>query len=274
MVFKDLILLIGKGTEAAGPYGVWLATACGATLTAASPVIEPDLPPYIVMEMPDEILSRIREEAATDADNVLRAVSELAKQTGISVETVAFQARDIDVDEEFSRLARHFDVTVIEQPNPEGVDTSGRIEATLFGSGRPILVVPYIGARQEIGTAVIAWDGGPRAARAVGDALPLLRIASRVEIVTIEGINDVNERRRMSSEMMAQHLGRHGIPAEAKRLISDGNVAELLLSHVSDVDGNLIVMGGYGHSRLREVVLGGTTREILRSMTVPVLMAH
>jgi nucleotide-binding universal stress UspA family protein len=97
-------------------------------------------------------------------------------------------------------------------------------------------------------------------------------MADRVEIVTVGPSNgDQNS----PSETMARHLARHGIEGQAVRLVGGAvGIANILLSHAADVDAGLIVMGGYGHSRLREIVLGGTTRTILQSMTVPVLMAH
>jgi nucleotide-binding universal stress UspA family protein len=119
---------------------------------------------------------------------------------------------------------------------------------------------------------LIAWDGGRPAARAVADALPLLALVDRVEIVTV---NDASGDRHLPSENIARHLARHGIAVELKSVPrGDLDVANALLSYAGDAGADLIVMGGYGHSRLREIVLGGTTRTILQSMTVPVLMAH
>jgi nucleotide-binding universal stress UspA family protein len=187
---------------------------------------------------------------------------------------VALEVRAIDEAEELSSLARCFDATIVQQPDPEHEETSAIIEAILFGSGRPVIIVPFIQARPEIRTVVIAWDGEPQAARAVGDALPLLRLAGRVHVVTVDDDENEGERRRVSRERLVRHLGRHGIATEPRRLIGEGDVPALLLSHVADAGADLLVMGGYGHARWREMVLGGTTCAILQSMTVPVLMAH
>ena len=166
------------------------------------------------------------------ADKVLQDFSENARSVGVAVETLAYKVRATDEAEEVSCLARCFDATIAQQPDPEGRDTSGLIEATLFRSGRPIVIVPYIQARTGFRTVVIAWDGGPQAARAVGDALPLLRLADRVQVVTVDNDENESEQRRVGRERIAEHLGRHGIAAEPKPLIGDGDVPALLLSHL------------------------------------------
>jgi nucleotide-binding universal stress UspA family protein len=272
MAFKDLLLLISKDTEAGSRYALWLANACGATLTAASPIVGLNLPTFILPEMPSDIVSRARNDAETAARSSLDAFLNSAKQTDVPVETLMPDIATGDLGGEISRLARYFDATVLQQPGPKGADTSDIIEAVLFGSGRPVFIVPYIHEPPHLGTVLIAWDEGRPAARAVADALPLLTMADRVEIVTVGPSNgDQNS----PSETMARHLARHGIEGQAVRLVGGAvGIANILLSHAADVDAGLIVMGGYGHSRLREIVLGGTTRTILQSMTVPVLMAH
>jgi nucleotide-binding universal stress UspA family protein len=152
------------------------------------------------------------------------------------------------------------------------MDTSSIIESALFGSGHPLLVVPYIRTSLEIRTALIAWDGGIQAARAASDAIPLLKYAQHVQIVTM-GKED--KKPHHSGRDLSRHLARHNIDAEVRMLPGERiDVADMLLSYAADHGVNLIVMGGYGHSRLRELVLGGTTREILRSMTVPIFMSH
>jgi nucleotide-binding universal stress UspA family protein len=259
--------------EAAGNYGLWLSGTCGATLTAAAPMIEPSLPPYVRPEMPGDLIARIREDAETEASKILNEFLETARQTSVTVETLRFKALYGEVGSVFCRVARCFDAAVLPQSDSNGVDTSDTIEATLFGSGRPLFIIPYIPASPALGTVLIAWDGGEPAARAVADALPILTLARHVRIVTFS--NGANESLYLSGKTLERHLARHGIDAEARRIPQgEIDVANMLLSHAADVGADLIVMGGYGHSRLRETVLGGTTREILRSMTIPVMMSH
>jgi nucleotide-binding universal stress UspA family protein len=274
--FKDLLLLTRQGTEAGNRYALWLADLCGARLTVASPVVSPVLPPMVSSEMPGDLLSRVQEEIENAARSALDAFLESAKQTDVNVETLTLEVLSGDLGREVSRLAQYFDATVLEQPNPEGPDTSNVIEAVLFGSGRPVLIVPYIilHVPSQLRTVLVAWNEGRLAARAIADALPLLQMADRVEVVTVSGTNPRGSR-HASADMMAQHLAQHGIKADMKALAKgDVDIGSTLVSYAADVSADLIVMGAYGHSRLREIVLGGTTRTILQSMTVPVLMAH
>jgi len=135
------------------------------------------------------------------------------------------------------------------------------------------MIVPYIQKDEiKLDHVLVGWDGGVTAARAVGDAMPLLRKAGKVDVVTI--VSKRVDEKEMPGFDIARHLARHGVNAEVKRLPSGEEPASTLLSYAADAATDLMVMGGYGHSRLREFVLGGTTRNILASMTVPVLMSH
>ena len=275
--FKDLLLLTRQGTEAGNRYALWLADMCGARWTVTSPAISPALPPMVSVEMPGNLLSRMQEEIQKDARGALEAFLERAKQTDVTVETLTLEASSGDLGREVGRLARYFDVVVLEQPNPEGPDTSEVIEAVLFGSGRPVLIVPYINMLHvppQLRTVLVAWNEGRPAARAIADALPLLQMADRVEVVTVSDTDPMGVR-HASADTMAQHLAQHGINTDVKTLARGTvDIGNTLVSYAADVSADLIVMGAYGHSRLREIVLGGTTRTILQSMTVPVLMAH
>ena len=145
----------------------------------------------------------------------------------------------------------------------------------LMEVGRPVLIVPSAGQFEGVArNAVVAWNGSRESAVALHAALPALRCASRVTLVSFRHPNEEDDDRKPSVADMLQFLSRHGIHATFERNITDIDVADALLSRVSDLGADLLVMGGYGHSRLRELVLGGVTRQILAKMTVPVLMAH
>ena len=273
MALKDLLVLTGTGMEAAGNYALSLSVTCGASLTAAVPTVEPSLPPVLAAELPDDLLSRMKEDVEAAASRAVEQFAQTAREASAPIDIVRFKAIAGEIGYSLSRMARCFDTVVLPQPDPDGTDTSDIIEACLFGSGRPLVIVPYIRIKPAVESILIAWDGGQPAARAVADALPILALARHVEIVTIGKGENGNP--HLSDRMLARHLARHGIEAETKRLLIDEvDVANMLLSHAFDMGADLMVMGGYGHSRLREVVLGGTTREVLRSMTVPVLMSH
>jgi len=147
-------------------------------------------------------------------------------------------------------------------------------ESALFESGRPVIVVPYIQkAPLKLDRVMVCWDGSRAATRAIADAMPLLERAGQVELV-IAG-KERGKRDEIPGADMGQHLARHGLTVDVKRVSGgDIDVADALLSHAADATIDFVVMGGYGHSRLREFVLGGVTRSILRAMTAPTLLSH
>jgi nucleotide-binding universal stress UspA family protein len=155
-----------------------------------------------------------------------------------------------------------------------GVKKAGlSAETRLLESGRPLVIVPYIQRRGITLERVLAcWDGSRTAARAIGDAMPFLERAKAVEVVIVA---EERKSEEMTGANMSAHLARHGVAASVKR-VAKGDIAiqDALLSYAADSGADFMVMGGYGHSRLREFILGGVTRGILASMTVPVLMSH
>jgi nucleotide-binding universal stress UspA family protein len=146
----------------------------------------------------------------------------------------------------------------------------------LFESARPVIIVPFIQkAGLKLDRIMVCWDGSRAATRAVADSLPLLKMAKLVEVVIVTGKSAKTANDEIPGADLGQHLARHGVTVEVKKITStDIDVASTILSHAADTSADMIVMGGYGHSRLREFILGGVTRTILQSMTVPVLMSH
>ncbi|ABE63851.1 UspA [Nitrobacter hamburgensis X14] len=176
----------------------------------------------------------------------------------------------------FSEMARCFDLSIIMQSDDyKGVNNSILIEATLFDSGRPLIVVPCIHqGGLKLDRVVCCWDGSRTAARAINDALPLLKKANAVELFIVENEKTADEQVLRGTEI-GRHLARHDIKAEVETIpAADIDVANAILSHIADGSTSLVVMGGYGHSRLREFVFGGATRGMLAAMTVPVFMSH
>lgn len=185
---------------------------------------------------------------------------------GLPAETVALHARYVDL-------------AIVGQADPEHppISTEGRIpEELLFTSGRPLLLVPYVGKFETIGDHVlVAWKPTAEAAHALADALPLLEPAAKVTVLTVNPERWLDAEPGLPVADIALHLARHGIRAEATTTIADDiATGDVLLNHISDCGADLLVMGGYGHTRAREMVFGGVTRQILKQMTVPVLMAH
>ncbi len=176
-----------------------------------------------------------------------------------------------------AQRARYFDMTIVGQIDPERPPLGTRKfvpEALFLESGRPVLIVPCRGQIDNIGTkVVIGWDGSREAARAVNDAMPFLVKAESVTVVTLGHDGDASDAASTDPAGVVFHLAQHGIPATGfRRSLGKESVADALLGCAADAD--LLVVGGYAHSRLREWVAGGVTRDLLRQMTVPVLMAH
>ena len=172
--------------------------------------------------------------------------------------------------------ARCSDLVILSQQDPNSGGTDTFASTVILSCGRPTLVVPYIGAPADFGERVlIAWDGGREATRAVADAMPLLARARKVDVIAVDNDNDDDVPERLSAARLSAWLAAHGVRADIDRQESgDVGIGEWLLSRVADLSADLLVMGGYGHPRMRELVLGGVTRTMLRSMTVPVLMSH
>jgi nucleotide-binding universal stress UspA family protein len=172
--------------------------------------------------------------------------------------------------------ARYADLVVIGQPH--AADASGVepdfAERLLLSGGRPLLIVPYAGEFGDVGKrALVAWNASREAARAVTDAIPLLREAQGVQIVAFDPEGAAHG--EIPGADIGLYLARHGIKVTvSQQTAPDVDVGNQLLSRAAELGSDLIVMGGYGHSRLRELVLGGVTRTLLGSMTVPVLMSH
>ncbi|MBV8502336.1 MAG: universal stress protein [Paucibacter sp.] len=189
-----------------------------------------------------------------------------------------------DVATSMSLAARYCDLSIVTQTEPGNFSAeqqSGMPESVLLHSGRPVLVLPYAESAETTfvmppeGHVLVAWDGGREAARAMHDALPLLRQARSVEVAVFEVPHEVDPRHGpLPGADIGLWLARHGIRVEARRVHSEIPVGEALLSHAADIGAQLIVAGGYGHTRLRETVLGGVTRTLLRSSPVPLLLSH
>lgn len=174
-----------------------------------------------------------------------------------------------------TEMSRLYDLNIVAQPdssNPSQTDFLS--EAVLFGSGRPMLMIPYINRGTfRTDRVLICWDGKAPAARAVHNATPFLRKAKAVDVVAINEHED--DAGSASLSALIAHLARRDLPATPHRLTADSsNIHNAILSLAADNDTDLIVMGGYGHSRLREFILGGVTRGMFETLTVPTLFSH
>ena len=268
-MIKDIVvnLSVGKRASFAGDYAVSVAAAFDAHLAGIAFLYDLIVPGSGAGYIPATVI----ETQKTAIDRFAKA----AANAGVSAEPVTLKASFAGAGDQFGRIARRFDLAIIGQAEPEtNAVEEVIVQAALFESGRPVIVVPYIQkAPLKLDRVMVCWDGSRAATRAIGDAMPLLERAGRVEIVVVA--NERGKQDEIEGADMGQHLARHALNVELKRtVIGDINVADVILSHAADVSSDFIVMGGYGHLRLREFVLGGVTRSILRTMTAPVLMSH
>jgi nucleotide-binding universal stress UspA family protein len=276
-MIKDIVvnLSVTKGGGPAGDYAVSVAGAMNAHLAGVAFVYDPIVPVSATGYIPAEVIDRQQADNEADAKAAIDRFDQLTKRAGLSAEPLTITASLAGAGEQFGRIARRFDLAVVGQAEPETSTIDDIIaETTLFESGRPMIVVPYIQkAPLKLDKVMVCWDGSRQAARAIGDAMPLLTKAGKVEIVIIA--NEPGKQDEIAGIDMGQHLARHGLKVDLERIPrGDVDVADALLSHAADSGADFLVMGGYGHSRLREFVLGGVTRSIFRSMTLPTLMAH
>lgn len=225
------------------------------------------------------LLQVAQERAESDArdleDAVKAAVTAESPGLRASVEAAVTQiGAMIDL---VSQRARFADLVVLARPygKEQGAEAEAVIEAAMFEGRAPVLVVPDSGLGRAVPRrVVVAWNQSREAMAAVRAALPLLKQADQVAITVIDPPVHGPERSDPGG-MLCQMLVRHGVRAEVTVLArSLPRVSDVLLRHVRDKDADLLVMGAYGHSRFREAILGGATRNMLEQTTVPVLMAH
>jgi nucleotide-binding universal stress UspA family protein len=236
----------------------------------------PDFPGYTTLEIPPEVLAQTIMTSEKAAQAAIERFDAAAKRSLVSAEHRLIKAIGEVAPSILSILARRFDVSVFMQSEPHGVDNDAMIETSLFQSGRPLIVVPYIQKDGlKLDHVVCCWDGSRAAARAINDALPLLAKATAVDLLIVLTEKTSSRTNTIRGAEMAKHLARHDIKVEVDTVpAGDIDVASVILSYAADKSGTLIVMGGYGHPRLREIMLGGVTRDMLKSMTVPVFMSH
>ncbi|MGI9482764.1 MAG: universal stress protein [Hyphomicrobiales bacterium] len=236
-----------------------------------------DVTPSFGFYIPAEVLEVHRNTCLRAGEHIEKFFDKTMSAEGISSEfrilEAAGQADSLPVIEH-GHMA---DLIILGQTDDERDGSSARElrERVLLESGRPVLFVPYAGTFETIGDNVlVAWNARREAARSVFDALPLLEGASHVRVHWVNAADEDEEINLPGAELAAT-LARHGVKVQAEGSVArDISVADELLARISDFGSDLLVMGGYGHSRTRELVFGGATRQILSQMTVPVLMSH
>jgi nucleotide-binding universal stress UspA family protein len=253
-----------------------LARQHGAHLTALQ-VIDVALP---VMAMGDggggaviaELMEQMRQTALAAGVKL-----KVAFEAALAREGIMGEWRQVEgtTQEILALHGRYADLLVLGQDDPES-DSAGLLEAMVFDCGRPVLAIPFAGSFKTIGKRVlVGWNASREASRALHDALPLIAKAETATVFLANPKRGLGGHGEEPGADIARHLARHGMKVEVAMAIADDVPdSALLLNHASDMGADLLVMGAYGHSRLREFILGGMTRSLLREMTVPVLLSH
>ena len=276
MALKDITALVDlRGPKHAMNVAIDLALKTEAHVTGLALAYNPVMPGYLIAPMPADYLEQARKQSEDEAQSALKEFDAAAERNGTKHESRLVQMAGGGAADPFIAQCRLSDLIVMGQYDTERGDAIGEvlIEAALFDSGVPVMIVPYVGApKLSTDHVMIAWDGSATAVRAIRSTLPLLQLAKKISVVMVDR---GQKREGEPGAEVATYLARHGFDVNLESIASpDTSVSDALLNYVSDNGVDMVVMGGYGHSRMREFVLGGATYGMLKSMTVPVVMAH
>jgi nucleotide-binding universal stress UspA family protein len=281
MSIKDALLVLTTYPQATATtaiqYAVTFAGFMGCRMTAFAADLKIEVPRSVFGNSMLNISGMIAAETRKSKDNtlsLLAAFNSEAEKQGVAYETIHETGLAGEIPGLMAEYARLKDLTIIPLSDADDVD-QWHAETIVFQSGRPILVVPE-GSQQsafKLDTVAVAWDYSRTAARAVADAIPLLQRAKTVRILTVTN-EKVFDASRATYEL-ATHLSRHGISVSIDEIDAGGkNIGTVMEQFIAAKKIDLMVMGAYGHSRLREFVLGGATKSMLSKPPVPVFLSH
>lgn len=248
-------------------------------LTACAPIILPQRPYGPMATGLSELVDRAHDLAREDGGRAVRAIQKAAPE--LIGDRLTIESPEIDLAEAQSLagvLGQSADLVIVGRPIAEDMSRLDDLvlEGALFRSGRPCLVIPRWDKPKRIGArALIAWRGSAQAARAVHDALPLLETAQTVRIMHAGEPSPATGDNPLALARLARHLSRHGVAVEEPKSAPLGaEIGAAILAEARIMGADLLVMGAYGHGRLRDMVLGGATRTVLHHAEIAVLMAH
>jgi nucleotide-binding universal stress UspA family protein len=275
MSYKTILVHLdaGKRCSARIDIAIRLAQQEDAHLIGLNSIAEYEPPGYVMSQIGAEIIAARKAEQASESARSEAEFNQHTHSAGLT--SVEWRSAVGDPVDQMTLHARYADLVVVGQTDPSdaGQVPASFPERLVLAAGRPVLIVPFAGSFATLGKRiVVAWKPSREATRAVTDAIALLRKADNVHVMAMNP--RAGEYGSVPGADIGAYLSRHGVRVEVKADYSEVDVGNELLSRASDLSADLIVMGGYGHSRLKELVLGGATRTILNSKTVPVLMSH
>lgn len=274
---KDITVIVDNGGERrAAKVAAELARVAEAHLTGIALAVDPLVPVYTVAApIPTDFIVAAHDQGVAEARAALAAFDAIGSAAGVTTESRLAES----ISGDFSSVIRNAiltDLVVVGQDDPDNQEPlrDALIEALLFQAGLPTLLVPYSGTREfRAEMALIAWNGSAQAARAVRAAMPLLAMAKSVLVAIVdEGAPPTDEAQGAD---IGAYLARHGLDVTVRTVANAHEGAgQALLTLASEEEATWLVMGAYGHSRIRQFLLGGVTRYVLGRATIPVLMAH
>lgn len=254
-------------------FGLSLAREAGAHVTVQAASLKLTVTHAFISTFAEGLVAAENRRLDALAHAVAETSQRAAAASGVACTTQAPHLTYPALIKSFTAQARTHDLTVLDsEPISLAVDR-GLIDAVLTDSGRPLMIVPQGREAFAGDRIVVAWDGSAKAARALNDALPFLRAAAQVEVVSVTGEKDLTN--TLPGAEIAPHLTRHGVKVNVLSLPArDGDVAETLRNHARLTRADMIVMGAYVHSRLRQMMLGGTTQSLLKDCPVPLFLSY
>jgi nucleotide-binding universal stress UspA family protein len=278
MSFKDILVHVDSTTASRTRLrlALILAHRFDARLSGLHVIPEPDVPPYFKPSVVERITSIYARNAKVAAD---QAAALFQAETRDAAAAIAWECVAGDMEELIAERARFSDLLVLGQfdtENPPTISAFLLPAKVVFGSAAPILVVPNAGQFSDVGRhALIAWDGSREAARAIRDAMPLLQAADQVSVLAVDPLREDHMHEGPHTPAVVAYLAHHGVRAEETEISSDRKgVTRDILEHAISLGADLQVMGAYGHSRVWEFIVGGTTQDLLERTTIPVLMSR
>jgi len=279
MAIKDILVHLNgtEGGKAVVEAAIGLAQKYDARLVGLFAGVPYDMPTYVIAQLPAEVITAHQAHVEENA----KATADMFEKT-CSVNGISHDYREGDwrepVDDVVCMHARYADMVMIAQPsNDSGIAHAREVaDRIVLGAGAPVMIIPPASPKAGIGDKVlVGWDGGAHAARAVRDAMPILEAASAVKVLCVDPTPGRGGLGDLPGADLAAFLATHGVNAEADHRRSvGGDIGATVLNDAADFGADLIVTGGYGHSRLGELLLGGVTDTLMEQGTVAIMMSH
>lgn len=281
MAYKEILVHLDytKSCEERINAALALAKRSDARVKGVSFALESTISGYLGIPISAGLDKKQQETIKKAANDLIVGFDDKAKEAGVDYVSEIIHCGATKAAARLAFAAKHADIAIMGQPDPDMESFSyleSLYEGVLFGSGRPVYLVPYFGrTKTNVRKAVIAWDGSKKAARATRDAMPLLKDRGQVIVLVINPDKRKGAHGNKPGKDIAEFITRHGVSCKIDVINnSDLSTDTLILNHLADSGSDLLVMGAYGHSRLREKAFGGVTNSIVHQMTTPVLMSE